>query len=64
MFGDWFFWYFSVNLFLMAETNNIDASSDCKVRVTFFLYGSPGKLDGNNYEIWCRLFLMLVAGHD
>ncbi|KAF3777265.1 hypothetical protein EJ110_NYTH46202 [Nymphaea thermarum] len=47
----------------MAEINKSEFSHEVKSGGNPFSYGSTVKLDGSNYEIWSRVFMMSVIGH-
>ncbi|KAF3786509.1 hypothetical protein EJ110_NYTH11716 [Nymphaea thermarum] len=47
----------------MAEINKSEFSHEVKSGGNSFSYGSTVKLDGSNYEIWSRVFMMSVIGH-
>ncbi|KAF3771748.1 hypothetical protein EJ110_NYTH59672 [Nymphaea thermarum] len=48
----------------MAENFRTDFSHEVKRGGNPFSYGSTVKLDGSNYEIWSRVFMMSVIGHE
>ncbi|XP_049932639.1 uncharacterized protein LOC126409898 [Nymphaea colorata] len=47
----------------MAENSKSEGSTDYKMAGNSFSYGTTMKLNGSNYEIWSRVFIMSVAGH-
>ncbi|KAF3777993.1 hypothetical protein EJ110_NYTH44602 [Nymphaea thermarum] len=47
----------------MADSSRLEGSNEYKMAGNSFSYGTPIKLDGSNYEIWSRVFMMSVAGH-
>ncbi|KAF3781891.1 hypothetical protein EJ110_NYTH35326 [Nymphaea thermarum] len=47
----------------MAENSKSEGFVDYKMAGNSFSYGTTMKLNGSNYEIWCRVFIMSVAGH-
>ncbi|KAF3781014.1 hypothetical protein EJ110_NYTH37632 [Nymphaea thermarum] len=48
----------------MAENVRTDFSHEVKRGGNTFSYGSTVKLDGSNYEIWSRVFMMSVIRHE
>ncbi|KAF3772040.1 hypothetical protein EJ110_NYTH58916 [Nymphaea thermarum] len=48
----------------MAENLMTDFSHEVQRGGNPFSYGSTVKLDGSNYEIWSRVFMMSVIGHE
>ncbi|KAF3776054.1 hypothetical protein EJ110_NYTH48327 [Nymphaea thermarum] len=53
-----------VEFFSFTMANNIksDGSTEYKMAGNSFSYGTTIKLNGSNYEIWSRVFIMSVAG--
>ncbi|KAF3776922.1 hypothetical protein EJ110_NYTH36345 [Nymphaea thermarum] len=47
----------------MGDNSKIESHTEYKVVGNPFFYGSTVKLDGHNYEIWSRMFMMSVVGH-
>ncbi|KAF3783840.1 hypothetical protein EJ110_NYTH31589 [Nymphaea thermarum] len=47
----------------MGDNSKIESHTEYKVVGNPFSYGSTVKLDGYNYEIWSRMFMMSVVGH-
>ncbi|KAF3781664.1 hypothetical protein EJ110_NYTH36296 [Nymphaea thermarum] len=47
----------------MAESRNSEGGNDQKGGGNPFSYGSTVKLDGHNYELWSRSFMLSVKGH-
>ncbi|KAF3773021.1 hypothetical protein EJ110_NYTH56389 [Nymphaea thermarum] len=47
----------------MVESNKVEGGNDHKGAGNPFSYGSTVKLDGHNYELWCRSFMLSVKGH-
>ncbi|KAF3780822.1 hypothetical protein EJ110_NYTH38328 [Nymphaea thermarum] len=47
----------------MAESRNFEGGNDKKGGGNLFSYGSTVKLDGHNYELWSRSFMLSVKGH-
>ncbi|KAF3776945.1 hypothetical protein EJ110_NYTH45620 [Nymphaea thermarum] len=47
----------------MGDSPRIESHTEYKVVGNLFFYGSTVKLDGHNYEIWSRMFMMFVVGH-
>ncbi|XP_049936413.1 uncharacterized protein LOC126410518 [Nymphaea colorata] len=47
----------------MADSSRLEGSNEYKMAENSFSYGTTIKLDGSNYEIWSRVFMMSVAGH-
>ncbi|KAF3785131.1 hypothetical protein EJ110_NYTH28778 [Nymphaea thermarum] len=47
----------------MAENSKSEGPADYKMAGNSFSYGTTMKLNGSNYEIWSRVFIMSVAGH-
>ncbi|KAF3784837.1 hypothetical protein EJ110_NYTH29574 [Nymphaea thermarum] len=41
----------------------VDTQGEYKVSENLLSFGSTVKLDGSNYEIWSRVFMMSVKGH-
>ncbi|KAF3783210.1 hypothetical protein EJ110_NYTH32574 [Nymphaea thermarum] len=54
---------FGLATLAMAEINKSEFSHEVKSGGNPFSYGSTIKLDGSNYEIWSRVFMMSVIGH-
>ncbi|KAF3772741.1 hypothetical protein EJ110_NYTH57106 [Nymphaea thermarum] len=47
----------------MAANQNSEGGNDHKGGGNPFSYGSTVKLDGHNYELWSRSFMLSVKGH-
>ncbi|KAF3782736.1 hypothetical protein EJ110_NYTH24484 [Nymphaea thermarum] len=47
----------------MAESNKSEGGNDHKGAGNPFSYGSIIKLDGHNYELWSRSFMLSIKGH-
>ncbi|KAF3771961.1 hypothetical protein EJ110_NYTH56987 [Nymphaea thermarum] len=47
----------------MADSSRSEGPNEYKMAGNSFSYGTTIKLDGSNYEIWSRVFMMSVAGH-
>ncbi|KAF3780475.1 hypothetical protein EJ110_NYTH39156 [Nymphaea thermarum] len=48
---------------LRKGVSKSEGSTDYKMAGNSFSYGTTMKLNGSNYEIWSRVFIMSVAGH-
>ncbi|KAF3771502.1 hypothetical protein EJ110_NYTH60209, partial [Nymphaea thermarum] len=47
----------------MAANQSLEGGNDHKGGGNPFSYGSTVKLDGHNYELWSRSFMLSVKGH-